>query len=105
MAEVFPGTTGGKDGGTVSPDGHWIAYGSPELGGWRVFVQPYPEVGGGRWMVADIAAMEVQWAADNTLYIQASQRIEARPLPVWPDSFSSLRENIEYGLAPGQNTD
>jgi len=38
--------------GIVSPDGHWLAYESNSSGPFEVYVQPFPNVGGGQWEVS-----------------------------------------------------
>jgi Tol biopolymer transport system component len=37
--------------GEVSPDGRWLAYDSTESGRVHIYVQPFPNVNGGRWQV------------------------------------------------------
>ncbi|HEV3309250.1 MAG TPA: hypothetical protein VG815_01840, partial [Chloroflexota bacterium] len=37
--------------GEISPDGRWLAYDSTESGQVRIYVQPFPNVNGGRWQV------------------------------------------------------
>ncbi|HEY7575468.1 MAG TPA: protein kinase, partial [Thermoanaerobaculia bacterium] len=41
-----------ETGGTLSPDGRWIAYVSNESGRFEVYVQPFPGPGG-RWQISD----------------------------------------------------
>jgi len=38
--------------GEISPDGRWLAYQSNESGRDEIFVQPFPDVGGGRWQIS-----------------------------------------------------
>jgi len=36
----------------MSPDDRWLAYQSNESGPYQIHVQPFPEVGGGRWQIS-----------------------------------------------------
>ena len=36
----------------LSPDGRWLAYSSDETGQRQVYVQPFPDVDGGRWQIS-----------------------------------------------------
>lgn len=51
-------------GGTVSPDGRWLAYASSEVGAEEVFVQPYPPAGG-RWQVSRGGGYAPHWSANG----------------------------------------
>jgi len=58
-----------QDTAEISPDGRWIVYMSNELNGSRRnFVRPYPNVDGGKWMIADIPSGEAHWGPDGSLY-------------------------------------
>lgn len=43
-----------------SPDGHWIAYFSPESGRNEIYVRPYPGPGG-KWQISDNGGTEPVW--------------------------------------------
>jgi eukaryotic-like serine/threonine-protein kinase len=43
-----------------SPDGRWIAYGSPESGRYEIYVRPYPGPGG-KWQVSTQGGTEPVW--------------------------------------------
>jgi serine/threonine-protein kinase len=45
----------------VSPDGHWIAYTSSELGRDEVFVRPFPDLEGGKWQVSTAGGHSPIW--------------------------------------------
>ncbi len=51
-------------GGTVSPDGRWLAYASSEVGAQEVFVQAYPPAGG-RWQVSRGGGYAPHWSANG----------------------------------------
>jgi Tol biopolymer transport system component len=49
----------------VSPNGRWIAYLTNESGADEVVVQPFPDVGGGKWQVSTHGGSEPKWRADG----------------------------------------
>ena len=71
-------------GGTVAPDGRWLAYRSDETGQFEIYAQPYPgpgpktpvSIGGGTWSV---------WAPDGrTLFYESAGRLMARSVDTEP---------------------
>jgi Tol biopolymer transport system component len=60
----FRSTAFSETGGTLSPDGRWIAYVSNESGRFEVYVQPFPGPGG-RWQVSDGGGEGARWRADG----------------------------------------
>jgi eukaryotic-like serine/threonine-protein kinase len=51
--------------GQISPDTHWIAYVSDESGKAEVYVQPFPDVAGGKWQISTDGGDDPQWRADG----------------------------------------
>jgi serine/threonine protein kinase/Tol biopolymer transport system component len=51
-------------GGTVSPNGRWLAYQSDESGRYEVYVQDFPGPGG-KWQISRDGGREPRWAADG----------------------------------------
>ena len=49
----------------VSPDGRWIAYESNASGRFEVYVQPFPELDDGKWMVSVDGGTRPLWAPDG----------------------------------------
>ncbi|MET0166921.1 MAG: protein kinase, partial [Vicinamibacterales bacterium] len=49
----------------VSPDGRWLAYESDESGRFEIYVRPFPNVSGGRWLVSTSGGEEAHWARDG----------------------------------------
>ncbi len=49
----------------ISPDGEWLAYVSNESGDDEVYVQPYPDVGAGRWQISTDGGTEPLWARNG----------------------------------------
>lgn len=54
-----------KETATFSPDGRWIAYSSTEGGTHQIFVQPFPDVGRGKWQVSTRGGREPRWRGDG----------------------------------------
>ena len=50
-------------GGTLSPDGHWLAYSSDATGQTEVYVQPFPGAGG-KWQVSE-GGNAPRWSRDG----------------------------------------
>ncbi len=46
----------------LSPDGRWLAYMSEESGLNEVYVRPFPNVTGGKWLVSTNGGIEPVWA-------------------------------------------
>jgi Tol biopolymer transport system component len=49
----------------LSPNGRWIAYDSSESGRSEVYVQAFPDKGGGRWQVSRSGGSLASWRADG----------------------------------------
>jgi Tol biopolymer transport system component len=51
--------------GQVSPDGHWLLYGSNESGHWEVYVRRFPDRDGSKWKISQGTALSPRWRADG----------------------------------------
>jgi len=51
--------------GEVSPDGRWLAYQSNDSGRSEIWVRPYPDVNGGRWLVSAGGGLQPLWSRDG----------------------------------------
>lgn len=51
--------------GDLSPDGKWLAYDATDSGRFEVYVRPYPDVEGGRWMVSRDGGRQPMWSPDG----------------------------------------
>ena len=61
---------------SLSPDGHWLAYTSPETGRTEVYVRP--TAGEGKWMVSTDGGTQPVWSRDGrTLYYRDGIHIVA----------------------------
>ena len=67
-------------GGVISPDGRWIAYGSPGAGQASVFVRPI--VGDGKWQVSQGLANYPRWSRDGTKLFFINIETPTRPMMV-----------------------
>ena len=56
----------------LSPNGHWIAYFTNESNTNQIVVQPFPNVGQGKWQVSTHGGMDPKWRGDGReLYYMA----------------------------------
>ncbi|HVQ17381.1 MAG TPA: protein kinase, partial [Vicinamibacterales bacterium] len=51
--------------GAISPDDHWLAYGSDESGTFQIYVRPFPDVKTGRWQVSTSGGSQPAWSRDG----------------------------------------
>ena len=58
-------TASDEFGGTLSPNGRYLAYQSNEGGTFQVYVRPFPEVGAGKTTVSTRGGVRPQWAANG----------------------------------------
>jgi dipeptidyl aminopeptidase/acylaminoacyl peptidase len=54
-----------KETAEFSPDGRYIAYSSTEGGAHQIFVQPFPDVGRGKWQISTRGGREPHWRGDG----------------------------------------
>jgi dipeptidyl aminopeptidase/acylaminoacyl peptidase len=54
-----------KETAKLSPDARFIAYSSTEGGTHQIFVQPFPDVGRGRWPISTRGGREPRWRGDG----------------------------------------
>jgi serine/threonine protein kinase len=82
----LPGVARGF-GPALSPDGHWLAYSSPESGIIQVFVVPFPGPGG-KWQVSTGGGFDVRWSKNSRelFYIDVGA-LMAVPYSVEKNSF------------------
>ena len=52
----------GERSGLVSPDGRWLAYESNSSGSFDIYLQPFPNVGGGQRQVSTAGGRQLLWA-------------------------------------------
>ena len=54
-----------EDAPALSPDGRWIAYQSDESGQNNIYVQPFPNIGDGKWQVSTNGGSDPVWSPDG----------------------------------------
>jgi len=106
--QIFPHDIGPA----LSPDGHWLAYVSMELGAPQVYVRAFPDKGG-KWQVSSAAGAFPVWAHNgHELFYRAEDgRIMVATYTVKGDSFLpdeprlwSERQVFDIGITGGGNT-
>jgi serine/threonine protein kinase/Tol biopolymer transport system component len=76
--------------GTLSPDGHFLAYSSTESGQMQIYVIPFLK-GEGKWQVSRESGVSPQWSRDGkTLYYFATNSSFVT-VPVTPNNSGSLQ--------------
>ncbi|MBL4821871.1 MAG: PD40 domain-containing protein [Gammaproteobacteria bacterium] len=79
-------------GARVSPDGRWIAYGSNESGTVQIYVQPYPNLDGGKWQVSTEkqGSREPSWGpnGDEIFFLRLDGTLMHAKLTIDGDRFS-----------------
>jgi len=59
----------------LSPDGKWIAYGSNELQGWNVYVEPFPPTGV-KYQLTTVNTSTPMWSTDGKqLYVAFTNQV------------------------------
>src|SRR5262249_5473150 len=72
-----------------SPDGRFVAYTATKNGDPEVYVQPFPDASGGKWLVSTGGGTEPHWGRDGKeLFYFAGQTLMVVPVKLQP-SFSS----------------
>ena len=68
-----------------SPDGRFVAYTSMSGGDPEVYVQPFPDASGGRWLVSSGGGAEPHWSGDGKeLFYIAGRTMMAVPITLQP---------------------
>lgn len=49
----------------ISPDSRWVAYRSDESGVSEIYVRPFPDASGGKWLVSQGEAYQPRWRKDG----------------------------------------
>ena len=71
-----------ETGGSLSPDGAWIAYGSNESGSVEIYARPFPE-GEGRWQVSTDGGRVPVWSeAGGEIFYFSGNRDKVLAVPV-----------------------
>ena len=70
----------------VSPDGRWLAYESLESAQPQIYVQPFPNVNGGRWTISTAGGTKPVWSpiGRELFYIDGTNFLTAVPYETTP---------------------
>ena len=79
-------------GPAVSPDGRWLAYSSNESGRREVYVQPFPEAGGARYLVSNAGGITPVWSRNGRELFYADAASNMVAVPVVPGPTFQTRE-------------
>jgi len=90
----------------LSPDGRFVAYRSDEGGQLEVWVRPFPDVAGGRWLVSSDGGEEPVWSRDGReLFYRAGSHMVAARVQTDPtfavtglDTLFSSRQFYSFGV-------
>ena len=76
--------------GSVSPDGHWLAYTSNVTGRPEVYVTSFPKPGR-RWQISNAGGTQAQWRADGRelFYVENDAQIMAVVVRTAVDAFAA----------------
>jgi serine/threonine-protein kinase len=68
--------------GIVSPDGRWLAYESNSSGPFEIYVQPFPNVGGGQRQVSTAGGRQPLWARSGKelFYVSGNRAVMRVPV-------------------------
>jgi Tol biopolymer transport system component len=90
-----------------SPDGRFIAYGSDQSGAWEIYVQPFPDASGGKWLVSNGGGVEPRWNRDGTeLFYFSGQTLMAVPIRLQPTFSSGAPARLfDAPILPGYTAD
>jgi Tol biopolymer transport system component len=90
-----------------SPDGRFVAYGSDQSGTWEIYVQPFPDASGGKWLVSSGGGTEPRWSRDGReLFYFSGQSMMAVPVRLEP-TFSAGKPArlFDAPILPGYTAD
>jgi eukaryotic-like serine/threonine-protein kinase len=84
-----------------SPDGRFVAYTSDETGRSEIYVRPFPNALGGRWLVSTNGGTQPRWRRDGKelFYISADSKMMAAGVTTTPE-FKKLNDPKALFTAP-----
>jgi Tol biopolymer transport system component len=92
-----------------SPDGRWLAYDTNESKRSEIVVQPFPDVGRGKWQISANGGAEPRWRRDGRelYYLAPNNDLMAVDVDTTGDTFTSGAPHVLFatGVPPtGPNT-
>ena len=92
-------TTFDETGGSLSPDGRWVAYASDETGRYEIYVSDARTKGGGRWQVSNTGGEEPRWSPDGRqLFFRSDARLLAADISSQPSFEASMPRMLFDGV-------
>jgi len=91
----------------ISPDGRWIAYRSDELGSNEIFVQPFPDIERGKWLISSEGGEEVQWEPQGReLFYRNGEEMMVVAIETEPTFSAGIPRSLSMGIyaAPNYST-
>jgi len=82
---------------SVSPDGQWLAYGSDETGRMEIYVRPFPDTQGARYVVSRAGGSEPVWSHSGRelFYRDGANRLVAAEIAPGP-AFRVATERVLF---------
>jgi len=97
---LFWQTPFNEDGGSFSPDEHWIAYQSNDQGRYEAYVQTFP-ASGGKWQISTNGGQQPHWRGDGKELFFSSADGKLMAIEVRPgNSFEASVPKALFDLAP-----
>jgi Tol biopolymer transport system component len=80
--------------GQLSPDGRWLAYASNESGRYEIYIRPFADSSGGKWLISAAGGMQPRWRRDGRelFYVAPDTRLMAVPI-----RFTTAPQTFEAG--------
>ncbi|MBT5031705.1 MAG: hypothetical protein HOM55_05350 [Proteobacteria bacterium] len=86
-------------GSDLSHDGQWLAYASNETGRMEIYVRPFPDINGGKWLVSSEGGTEPLWGPEGReLFYRDGDAI----LAVQIDTSTGIRAGTPIELFEGR---
>ena len=111
QSEPLLQTTNMEHNGELSPDGRWLAYESNEPGQFQIYVRPFPNVDGGRWMISPSGGTKPMWARSGRelFHLDGTNAMTTVPVQTAPNfsygNPTKLFDGRYYAAVPGRTYD
>ncbi len=103
--QALVATTFDETGGSLSPNGRWLAYASDETGRYEIYVRDVGATTGGRWQVSSGGGEEPRWSADGRrLHFRSDSRFMSATV-VAGDAFEASTPAMMFDGAYEMRTD
>jgi serine/threonine protein kinase len=90
-----------------SPNGRFVAYTSNESGRPEIYVQPFPDATGGKWLISSGGGVEARWSKDGNelLYFSGTKLMSVEVKTAAAFSAGAPRELFDAPVQPGYTND